>query len=490
MTRGIRFAKVLGLHDGGRALRDFVTYLPTQLVPALAGFLVIPVLARELAPTELGVLAICQTLVTLGWTIVASWLAAAILRELPAHRVANDLAGFGNGLRRALLGALVAFAGFGVVVMLIGIVSSAVHDNQWLILAATVGLALQNITISIFAASLRPRAYAVVDASARIGGAALGVWLVFEGHEVEGYLAGLASASLVLGTAGLIVAWPRGGVGAHVPIRPWLRYGVPASAAAVATWLLAFVDRYILAVLKDTGHVGVYSVSSVIGDRGVAIPVFAFFTATGPLLVTTYERKGRAEAERLMTSYTRIALIIAAPCIAFITVSASDLVWILTGKYDYARHANIAPVIAMGSFVFALASVAATGLVLEKKTRPFLYAAIAAVIVNVSLNFALIPPFGLMGAALATPASMLVYLGWSYSAARRFATGHVPYSTCARVIVSATAGGVAASAVVPTGGWRPLAVMIVAGVGLPVYAAMLFVLGERGSGLRRSAAAS
>mgnify|MGYP003336594428 CR=1 FL=1 len=51
-----------GSHDAGRALRDFATYLPTQAIPAIAGFLVLPLLARKLTPTELGVLAIAQTL--------------------------------------------------------------------------------------------------------------------------------------------------------------------------------------------------------------------------------------------------------------------------------------------------------------------------------------------------------------------------------------------------------------------------------------------
>jgi O-antigen/teichoic acid export membrane protein len=483
VSKGVRLAGALGVHDAGRALRDFATYLPTQAIPALAGFLVLPVLARKLAPTELGVLAICQTLVTLGWTIIASWLAVAIIRELPAHRVRGDLTGFARALRRSLLGVAAAFAVFTGVVFGVGQLTSAVGDNALLVVAATAGLVLQNIAVSVFAASLRPRAYAVVDVSARLGGAGLGVGLVFAGYKVEGYLAGLAVASLAIGAIGVVAGWPRGGTDSNVSIGPWLRYGIPASAGAIATWFLAFVDRYILAFLKDAGSVGVYTVSSVIGDRAVAIPVMAFFTAAAPLLVTAYEKHGRDEVERLMTAYTRIALLIGLPCIAFVAVAASDLVWILTGKYDYARDAGVAPIVAGGAFLFALAFVAGTGLVIAKRTRPLIAASGIALVVNVGLNFALIPPFGLKGAAAATPVSMAVYLAGVYWSARRHARWQFPVATLARASAAAIAGSLVAIEAMPDHGWRPWAVLIAAVTGLPTYALVLVLLGER-HGLR------
>lgn len=481
MSKGARFAVLLGIHDAGRALRDFATYLPTQLIPALAGFLVLPVLARKLSPTELGVLAISQTLVTLGWTVIGSWLGAAILRELPAHRAAGDIAGFRRTLAAGAAWVLATFGVYASAVAAIGTVSSAIGGNYGLIIAATFGLLLHGLAISLFAAGLRPRAYAIVDVCARVGGSALGVGLVFAGHKVGGYLAGLAIASIAVGAAGLAAAWPRRGyrTGGTADIRPWLRYGLPASTAAIAIWLLAFVDRYILALLRDAGAVGIYTVSSVIGDKSVSIPVMALLTATGPLLVTAFERRGREEVERLMRAYTRIALLIGFPLIAFVAIEASDLVWILTGKYEYVRGSGVAPIIAGGSFLYALAFIANTGLVIAKRTKPIIFAASFGLAVNVALNFALIPPYGLKGAAAATPAGMACYLGVAYWYARPHARWDFPFATCVRAAVAATVGALAGNAVTPSGGWRPLAVVVAAGVGLPVYIAMLALLGER-----------
>src|SRR4051794_36702386 len=97
-----RAATAAGLAPLRRLLRDFATYLPTQAIPAIAGFIVLPVLARKLSPTDLGVLAIAQTLISLGWTMLGAWLAGAIVREYPAARETDDLASFRATLIRGL----------------------------------------------------------------------------------------------------------------------------------------------------------------------------------------------------------------------------------------------------------------------------------------------------------------------------------------------------------------------------------------------------
>jgi O-antigen/teichoic acid export membrane protein len=204
----------------------------------------------------------------------------------------------------------------------------------------------------------------------------------------------------------------------------------------------------------------------------------AFFTAAGPLLVTAFERHGQREVERLMRSYTRVAILIGLPCIAFVAITASDLVWILTGKYDYVKGSAVGPIIAGGSFLYALAFIANTGHVIAKRTKPIIFAASFGLIINVALNFALIPPFGLKGAAAATPVGMACYLGAAYWSARPHARWDFPLATFARAAVAATAGAFAGNAAAPSGGWRPVAVAVAAGVGLPVYVAVLALLGE------------
>lgn len=443
-TRGVRMAGRLGVRDAGRALRDFATYLPTQAIPAIAGFLVLPLLARRLAPTELGVLAIAQTLVTLGWTLAGSWLSAAIIRELPAHRTRGELGAFVAILRRALAITFGGLAAFTILLLIAAVASKAIASNLWLIVAGSVGLTLQNIAVTMFAAELRPRLYALVEVLARTSGIAIGMTLVFEGHKVHGYLVGLASASLVVGSVGLLLAWPRGARPAAKPapdLGVWVRYGFPASLSAITLWGLFFVDRYLLAGLRNEGAVGIYSVGAVVGDKSVSIPMLAFFTGAAPLLIRAFEQKGRYEVERLMRSYTRILILLGLPVIAFLVVNAGVLVPLLAGSQYYTHSARgVAPLVAAGSFFYGLALIGNTGLVIAKKTLPLAAGALVGLVVNVVANVALIPPFGIKGAAVATPIAMLAYLLVIQVEAHRHVRWMFPYRTLARATASSIFG--------------------------------------------------
>lgn len=490
--RSVRMAGALGLREAGRVLQDWVTLLPTQIIPAIAGFLVLPILARQLAPTELGVLAICQTLITLGWVVSAQWLTTALLRELPSSRQRGDLAAFSHTLLRGLGLTAFALGAFSVLILIASFLSAAVSRNLWLIIAAAAGLVLQNIAVSLFNASLRPRAYAVVDVLARTGGIGLGVWLVFEGHKVHGYLLGLAVSSLVVGTVGLVAGWPQPQPGEPAARRPelelnaWLHYGAPYAIAGMAFWGLQLIDRYLLAALKDTGAVGVYSVGAVIGDKGILIPTFAFAVAARPLLVTAFERHGRVEVERLMRAYSRVVLLVGLPVIAVAAATSHVLIPLLSkGYYEhfYAPASPVVPIVAAGSLIYAVSRVGETGLlVVAKRTRPLVYAALFGLVVNVVANLILIPPLGIKGAAIATPIGYLALLLGVQWFARHHATWRFPYMTLVR---GGLAAGVAYAAArfAMAGVDGRLSKLAVAALACgAAYAVSLVLLGERRGG--------
>lgn len=444
--RGVRIATFVGMRGVGRALRDFATYLPTQAIPAIAGFLVLPVLARRLAPTDLGILALAQTLVSLGWTLIGSWLTQVIIRELPAAREHGAVGSFSATFRRALGLSALAYVAFVALVALGAVASDAIASNFWLISAATAGLAIQNLAVSLYAASFRPVSFAIVDVLARVGGITVGVALVFLGHGIHGYLVGLATASTTVGLLGLYFAWPRSSE--RQPVTPgalssWVRYGVPSGLAGIVLWGLFFIDRYMLAAFRSARDVGIYSVGSVIGDKAVTLPTTAFFTAAAPLLVAAYSRDGKREVERLMREYTRVILIIGIPILGFLVASAGILVPALAGARNYHQAAAVVPIIGVGSLVYVLALVSNTGLVIAKKTLPLAGSAAVGLVANVVANLILIPPFGILGAAVATPVGMGAYLLALQIAARRYARWEFPYATLTRTVVA----GLAATAI-------------------------------------------
>lgn len=425
-------------------------------------------------------LAIASTLVTLGWTISTQWMTTAVMRELPAARESGQLGRFVRSLRSASVVSLGFYVVYSVAVALVALVSKSVADTLWFIVAGGAGLAVQAVAVTLFAAELRPRAYAVVDVLSRVGGIALGVTLVFHGKGIHGYLFGLAAASLVIGAFGLWAAWPKDvRPTGSAAVRGWLRYGLPVTASAVGIWLLLLVDRYLLAVLENTAAVGVYSVGNVIGDKAVALPTFAFFVAARPLLVRAFERGGRAELERMIREYTRVMFLIGAPAVAIAASSADAVVPLLVGADSYDAAIAVVPIVAIGSLIFALALIGTAGLTIARRTWPFIYAALAGLAANVAANLVLIPWLGIKGAAISTPIGTACFLLAALHWSRREAAWRVPWSAVARAVVAAVVAFGAAVGLESLVEGNLARLLVSGATTLVVYVLVLALLGVR-----------
>jgi O-antigen/teichoic acid export membrane protein len=121
-----------------------------------------------------------------------------------------------------------------------------------------------------------------------------------------------------------------------------------------------------------------------------------------------------------------------------------------------------------------------TGLAVARRTKYLIASSTIGLSANVLANLALISRFGIQGAAVATPIGNSAYLLATYHWSRRYATWRIPYLTLVRASVAGV-GGYGAAVLVSAGGSRLLDVGLDALVGLPVYIAILGLLGEHRS---------
>jgi len=485
-SRSFRLAGLFGVHDAGRLLRDFLTYFPAKVVTALASLVALPILARRLPPTELGTLALAQTLINLGWIVSMQWLTSTVLRELPMHRASGDIVAFRRGFLRAIGLVVFSFAAFAGLVAVGSTASDAIRSNELVIIAAAAGLSAQNLTTTMFLASLRPRAYGLVELAGRVGGIALGIRLVFSGHGVHGFLLGLAIVPAAVGVVFFPLAWPRGkrtaARGEPVSLRAWVSYGVPAAASASVMWGFLFVDRYLLAALKTTGDVGVYSLGAVVGSQAVLIPALALGAVARPLLYGAFESKGRETVERMAEAYTRVLLVLVLPVLAFVVVTASPVIHFLsTGFYGnyYTRAIDVAPIVALAGAIQSMGYFGNIGLAISRRSRLQIAGSGSALAVTVVANLVLIPFFGIMGTAVATVLGSIVLVVAPRRLANRYVTWHFPYATLARAGAAAALGAGAGLLARSLAGGDLARILLAAAIGGPVYAVALVLLKER-----------
>ena len=243
--------------------------------------------------------------------------------------------------------------------------------------------------------------YFILSVFSKSLGILIGVFALIIGWDTDGLLAGIA--------LGLIIV---------IPYAFWLNkydlkinffnyeqakrmtsYGYPFIYVGLAFWILGAVDRWMLASMKSLDEVGIYSVAF----RFASIVFFvslAFGQAWSAVAI-----KIRNDFRKSYRSIYGDVLIL----LTFIMVIASSSVALFSNEIiefimpkEYSQSKLPLIILCLGVFFQSLQQICGIGITIEKKV--YLYARISWVIVvlNIILNFLLIPSFGSVGAAISS----------------------------------------------------------------------------------------
>jgi len=176
-----------------------------------------------------------------------------------------------------------------------------------------------------------------------------------------------------------------------------LKYGLPLVPASIAYWMLAYIDRYFLVNYTNLTEVGLYSISNRLS--GVLTFFTSAFQMAWPAFAFSIKQADYAKEvyAKVLTFYTVCMCILAVGLSLF---SKEILLIVTTPAYLKAYHTVgflSLSIIAMGIF-----NILTIGTALAEKTKHIGWITWLAAILNIVLNFLLIPRFGIVGAALAT----------------------------------------------------------------------------------------
>jgi O-antigen/teichoic acid export membrane protein len=217
-------------------------------------------------------------------------------------------------------------------------------------------------------------------------------------------------------------------------LRAMNRFGLPLVPSALALWATNFVDRFFLIKLTDPAEVGRYSLAVRIASAMVLLltafrmawPAFAYSLEDDRVARRTYSFV--LTYLMFVTSWIALALSLLAPWV--VRVLAPD-------NRDFWSASRVVPPLAFAAVAFGGYVVMAIGVGRARRTQFNWVVTGAAAVVNVVLNLILIPPYGMMGAAIATVAAyVLMFVGMTLNAQHVY---RVPYQW-RRVVL---AGGVA-----------------------------------------------
>lgn len=189
---------------------------------------------------------------------------------------------------------------------------------------------------------------------------------------------------------------------------------LPLLPGSIAVFLLTFGDQFIINYLSGRESVGIYRVAYKFGllvSYMITQPFMQFWRVR---MYEIYERGRATKAYRKVLTLFTFLIVFAA---LLLSAGIEDFFRIISADPEWWLAAPVVPVLAL-AYVFAgIRYHVEVGIYLVKKTRFASYVTVSAAVLNVALNFALVPPLGAMGAAVATLASMvyMVFLSYFFS---------------------------------------------------------------------------
>lgn len=382
------------------------------------------VIVRALSKSEFGVFAYALSIVNIAETAITLGLDRGITRFLPIYDERGERGKFLGTLLfvpSAILGLGVAVVG--ILLALRGQLASSVGDpaSATAIVAILAFLApvqaIDNLLLGIFAVLSRARAIffrryvmapvlrlLVVLAVASTGGA---VRTLAAGYVVAGAVGVALYAVFLVRSLQRAGSLDAQGMRIEVPYREILGFTVPLLTSDLVFVLLDSMDGVLLGIFRDAPEVAALRAVQPVARMNLLV-LNSFGVLFTPIAARLFARSADDELGEL---YWRTAAWVAVATfpVAAVCVGAARPLTVAMFGGRYESSAAMLAVLASG--YYASAALGFNGLTLNVfgRVRAVVTINVAAAVVNLALNLALIPTFGAIGAASATAITLVIH---------------------------------------------------------------------------------
>jgi O-antigen/teichoic acid export membrane protein len=408
-----------------RLAGSFAVYGSANFGIRAMNFLLIAVYAHFLRPYDYGIIYMAEIIATFLIIFAGLSIDSALQRlYFQHHHDAEELRSY---LGSAIRFGLVWMTGFlALVLVLGGYVQSHLQHRAAVPFYPYVAMAIATATatqgtqyrLAVYLAARRPRPYALLSLVLAVLTAAACLYgvVVRRGGAIGMIKGKLVAAAITF----LLAAWSmRSLLTARFQwrfVRDSLSFSLPLVPHLVMAYGLIVADRFILQHYRGLTEVGIYSLAYTFG--------MVMFLVTQSLsqawLPIFFELADDGEDNRRMLGRICSGLAIFLLALACLGMLLSPVLLHAFLDYRYRAAARLVPWIIMGYLFHALFSLFQLSILQAKRTASVFIISLIAFIVNLALNFAMVPRWGMDGAAWATTVAYGVEAIGAFLLAQRF----------------------------------------------------------------------
>lgn len=451
-----------------------VLYGSADIFATLVNFLLLPVYTAYLSTTDYGHYALLLLFGAVAKIGFRMGLDAGFFR---IHYDLDD-----EAERRRLAGTVALFTAAAGAVLFAAVVALSGPLTRWLLgpgppagwvvlVAADVYLGgLAFVPASLLRIQDRPGLFSAFSVGRHAFNTVLKVALVSSGYGISGMVwsDALATAAYALCLLPLLARHASFSPSPRL-LREALGFGLPKVPHGILVQVQNLADRKILDLFVTRAEVGVYHFGYAFGTV-VKFPLSAFEPAWQPFVYARIKEEG---APATLAGVARVAFAAFVGAGLAVAVLGRELLILMTARPEYHAAAPVIPVVALAYVLHGAFLLTSIGIGIRKEARYYPMVTAAAAATNVAANFALIPSFGILGAAWATVLSYAVMAVLGFVISQRLYPLPLEWGRLATLV--AAAGVVYGAALLaPEPLWPALAVK---GALLLAYPALLVASG-------------
>ncbi len=465
-------------------LRQSSHYSIGQVLILFASLISFPILTRVFTVAEYGTMSLLSNTVLIVTAVAKAGLQNSIVRFHDEYSRGSQKHRRNDYLSSLLLGglmiALVITAIWGLGTM---VVDSFIdeHSMTFALLLVSSGMVFFRSAESLMLGFLRAEQQTLALNSYRVlvRYLLLAMMLAFlfllSKSLMSFYLSQLAAMTLGLGALAwwrFRKHWPRFEHFSNEIFRIALHYGFPLIGFELVSMLLNYVDRYCLQFYLGADSVGLYSAAYNLSDYVKDVVVMPFASAVTPIYMRIWATKGAEPTRKFLENALRTYALFAIPLILGFAADSKTLLNLIASEKFLEGHV-IVPWLITGLMINGAVPILAASLYIQKRTNLLVAFLGITTVINLIGNVALIPYYGIQGAAIAKLFSYLLLVGMVTLPTRHFLGFKMPWTA----LLKYGAVGAAMYAVIVLAKFtNPFVELSVDfGIGVTLYAALVAI---------------
>lgn len=396
-----------------RLLVHASNYSIANVAVALAGLISFPIFTRIFSVSEYGLLNLVSATLGLMVGLGKLGLQTSVLRFYAEATNGKSAISEGTYFSTALLGMLVTGTCATLLFLLfVDLVPASFWGDprmRGLLMLTAVLIVIRVVDsglVNILRAQQRSGTLSLYSVCRRYGALAITLFVVF--HVLPGltgfYLATVAAELCATAVLAFIVL-------RRQPIRlssysaalmgSMLAFGLPMVANEIGGQLLWYGNRYVIQAQLGGEQLGIYAAAHNLSEYVQTALLAPFGMAVTPMFTRIWEKDGKVATQRFIETALHFYVLAAVAVACGMAAVGGDLLALLASA-KYLPGATVIPWVMTGMVIDGFTLLLGAGLYLQKRSKVVMVIVACSAAANLGLNFILVPPMGIKGAAVAT----------------------------------------------------------------------------------------